>query len=69
MVLELIALGILFLIVLVIVVFVVGIMGIVFAFFPAVVAGLIVWFITGSLIWGGAAFLAVALLMMLLKRR
>jgi len=69
MVLELIALAILFLIVLVIIVFIVGIMGIVFAFFPAVVAGLIVWFLMDSLIWGGAAFLVVALLMMFLKRR
>jgi hypothetical protein len=70
MLISIIALAILFAVVFVILVVIVGtIIGITIVFFPAVVAGLIVWFLTGSFLWGGAAFVAIAILMLLLRHQ
>lgn len=67
--LSLLALGILLVVGLIILFIIIGtLIGVLIAFFPAVIVAVIIWFLTGSLLWGGVAFVVLAIIMAVLKR-
>jgi len=45
------------------------IVGTVIHWFPAVIVAVLIWYFTGSLLWGAAAFVVIAILMIAFRRR
>ena len=45
------------------------IVGTVVHWFPAVIVAILVWYFTGSLLWGAAAFVVIAIVMISFRRR
>jgi len=46
-----------------------SIVGTVVHWFPAVIVAILVWYFTGSLLWGAAAFVVIAIVMISFRRR
>jgi hypothetical protein len=45
------------------------IVGTLIHWFPAVIVAIVVWFLTGSLLWAAVAFVVIAILMIAFRRR
>lgn len=60
---------VIFLVLLVVGVIIILLLKAVIHFILPIVAAVIVWFVTGSLLYAGIAFVAVAILQMILRRR
>ena len=60
---------VIFLVLLIIGIIIILLLKAVIHFILPIVAAVIVWFVTGSLLYAGIAFVAVAILQMILRRR